>query len=304
MNDSTSFDFIKTALPQCFAYAVNAEQTIDTAPLIALDHLKQIGLLLVHHIVCHEDIKSDNTGSLFLIEALRKYEILPAHFIAALRQLEYLDSRESELFVDASDMKRLLLHIYDLCGWYYKTYIDDRFEPSPYILSQASIMNIASEAKNHLDIKKSYIRIDDKVLEAIWEEGITNEQTIELGNNESYRGQILNGMKHGSGVYRWPDGTKYTGQWSRDTEHGLGEICYSNGDKYRGEWQQGLFHGSGIYVWKDGTSYEGQWEDNLEHGFGIKTYKDGTIQKGFWTCGELVFTAEQLNEGQFSIAEE
>lgn len=301
-----NFRFIEKNLPDLYVFAANAEQTMDCAPLISLKHQKQMGQRFVKKILTNEHLKIENEEPLVQLEGLIKNEILPAQLISILKQLEYFNINESELFIDPSLVKRLLHGIYDLTCWYYKTYIDDNFMPSPMYLpsqKQPFDLTLGSIDANRTDYIKTSIELDGETLGAIWEDRIENVNYNDLYNNESYQGQMLNGMKHGTGIYRWSDGTKYAGQWNRDTEHGLGEKHYANGDSYRGGWKEGLFHGNGVYEWKDGTKFEGQWENNLEHGFGVKTYCDGSIHKGFWTYGEFSFTEEQLKEGQLSISE-
>jgi hypothetical protein len=36
-------------------------------------------------------------------------------------------------------------------------------------------------------------------------------------------------MKHGFGVYSWPNGSKYEGQFKNDQKHGKGIITHENG---------------------------------------------------------------------------
>jgi hypothetical protein len=257
-----------------------------------------MGRWFVASILIQEHIKSEQPEPFAELEALIRHEIVPQPFITTLKQLEYIDTRESELFVDPSGVKRLFLQLYDWTGWYYKTYIDDEYVSSPmYLRSHHSNIQLTPKAtppaKNHA----THMEIDGLRKEGSWEDRVHNEHIVDMTEDERYRGQLLQGMRHGHGVYHWNDGTKYTGQWSRDTEHGTGEKLFANGDAYRGEWNEGLFHGYGVYEWKDGARFEGRWVHNFEHGFGIKIYADGKIQKGFWTYGEFVFTEDQLKEG-------
>lgn len=295
---NSNFSFIQGSLPDLHKLATHAEQTVDHNPMIALNHLKQMGRWFVVNILAQEHIKSEQQEPLADLEVLIRNEIVPAQFISTLKQLEYMDTRESELLVDPSGVKRLFLQLYDWTGWYYKTYIDDEYVPSPmHLRSDNSNMQLTPKTTSPAKNPVSHIDIDGLQKEGTWEEPLEHEHTVDLNGNERYRGQLFQGMKHGHGAYHWNDGTRYTGQWSRDREHGTGEKLYANGDAYRGEWAEGLFHGYGVYIWKDGARYEGRWEHNLEHGFGIKIQADGTIQKGFWTHGEYVFTEDQLKEG-------
>lgn len=258
--------------------------------------MKEIGRLLVKKILINENVEITHSDPFINLENLMKIEILPVYMVTTLKKLEYFDARESSLFIDSSQVKKLLLDLYDLTIWYYKTFVNDHFTPPPYLLKpqNSTMMTLPTDPVIQPEVIRSEIRIDNTTAEGIWEDGIENAHFFEFEAGETYLGQISNGMKCGIGVYRWSDGSKYEGQWHNDSEYGVGLKEYANGDCYRGVWKDGLFHGQGVYKWKDGTLHEGSWQDNLEHGYGIKTYKDGSVQKGFWTRGELIFTEDQL----------
>ncbi|XEC94226.1 MORN repeat-containing protein [Paenibacillus tarimensis] len=297
-----SFKAFKKEMPDIYILADNAERAIAFDHVIALNHMKEIGRLLVNKILLNERVKIEYSDPFINLEALMNIEILPTNLEIPLKQLEYFDTRESIVFIDSSQVKKLMFDIYDLTSWYFKTYVNDRFSPTPLLLEpQIATIDPLSNSKSQPTVTKSVIHIDNKIVEGIWEDGNENEYDIEFEANESYQGQLNNGMKSGKGVYRWSDGSKYEGQWYKDSEYGFGVKEYANGDSYHGEWKEGLFHGIGIYKWNDGTRFEGNWKDNLEHGYGVKIFKDGSIQKGFWTLGELVFTEEQLRESRATI---
>ena len=46
-------------------------------------------------------------------------------------------------------------------------------------------------------------------------------------------------------------GAKYEGDYDNDLKHGQGVYTYPNGDVYEGEWKEGLRHGSGKYTYKE-----------------------------------------------------
>lgn len=292
-----NFKAYEKELPDIYVFIYNADRAMDFDHVIALGHLQEIGRLLVKKILKNEQQECEQEDSLLNLQALMNIEILPKYLVTTLKQLEYLDTRESDMLIDLSQVKKLLFSIHDLTFWYFKTYIDDQFSPPPMLISpQHTTLNIKSNHANHTTELKMDVHIDHEIVKGIWEDRNEGEHYIEFQENESYQGQMSNGMRSGTGVYRWMDGTKYAGQWHRDSEYGFGVKEYANGDCYRGEWKEGLFHGKGTYLWNDGTRFEGNWQDNLEHGYGIKTYTDGSIQKGFWTLGELNFIKDQLGE--------
>ena len=46
-------------------------------------------------------------------------------------------------------------------------------------------------------------------------------------------------MKHGKGVYEWPNGELYDGQWWKGRKNGSGMWKGTDGDSYMGEWKNG-----------------------------------------------------------------
>lgn len=134
----------------------------------------------------------------------------------------------------------------------------------------------------------------------------------------SYEGQInSDGEKHGSGIYRWLDGSTYDGEYADDLRHGSGRFLWVNGESYKGDYLKDERTGKGIYDWPDGSQYEGdflagkrhgwgrfissegviyegEWFDDLQHGTGTLTYLDGRTLKGVWRQGELVSKPAKL----------
>ena len=128
----------------------------------------------------------------------------------------------------------------------------------------------------------------------------------------SYEGQLnKEGKKHGSGIYRWIDGSIYEGDYLNDLRHGHGRFLWANGESYEGDylkdertgkgtysWPDGSFykgeflsgkrHGRGLYQSLDNTVYEGEWFDDLQHGQGTLKYSDGRVLAGVWRKGSLV----------------
>jgi hypothetical protein len=107
-----------------------------------------------------------------------------------------------------------------------------------------------------------------------------------------YRGQIVNGLRQGFGVYifaRQGEGSqtefrdRYEGQFRNDVFHGQGKLIYRNDDRYEGEFRDGLPHGRGVYVFSPATDndqntpgyrnrYEGQFQNGRPQGLGTLTY--------------------------------
>lgn len=299
-----SFKLFENEMPDVYSLAYHAERVMETDHIIALNHLKEIGQLIVTKILVNEDVEHDNSEPFINLAALMEIDILPIPMVTTLKKLEYLDTRESSIFIETNKVKTLMLEMYDLTAWYYKTFVNDQFVSPPLLLEpQIGTVAAPSERKTKPNLIRSVIHIDNKKVEGVWESIQEDLMCIEYESGETYHGQTRNGLRCGTGVYRWSDGSKYEGQWFNDMEYGSGVKEYANGDRYGGEWKDGMYNGEGTYKWNDGTVYEGGWEDNLEHGYGTKTHRDGYVQKGFWTRGELVFTKDQLNQSKPSITD-
>ena len=55
-------------------------------------------------------------------------------------------------------------------------------------------------------------------------------------------------VRHGQGVYTWPDGRKYEGAYENDKKAGFGIYTWADGRKYEGFWAKGKQHGSGQFI--------------------------------------------------------
>lgn len=73
---------------------------------------------------------------------------------------------------------------------------------------------------------------------------------------------IVKANKHGYGVYKWADGSRFDGQWSENKISGLGTYSWLDGRQYKGEWKNNNMEGFGFYSWKDGRKYEGQYRED------------------------------------------
>ncbi len=72
-----------------------------------------------------------------------------------------------------------------------------------------------------------------------------------------YEGTFRNGLQHGTGTYRLPNGYEYTGDWVEGEIRGEGVARFPNGSVYEGQFAKGKPEGSGKIIFADGGTYEG-----------------------------------------------
>jgi hypothetical protein len=59
------------------------------------------------------------------------------------------------------------------------------------------------------------------------------------------------GWTNCTGVYSFPNGSKYGGEFRKNKQNGQGTMTFANGDKYVGEWSDGKENGQGqLYIWQ------------------------------------------------------
>lgn len=85
------------------------------------------------------------------------------------------------------------------------------------------------------------------------------------------------------------DGTNIqSGCLSGDCKNGTGVFAYPDGSKYEGEFQNSKFEGNGTFYFANNDKYVGQFKENYPHGAGIRYHADGSEENGEWREGEFV----------------
>ncbi len=85
------------------------------------------------------------------------------------------------------------------------------------------------------------------------------------------------------------DGTNIqSGCLSGDCKNGTGVFAYPDGSKYEGAFQNGKFEGNGTFYFANNDKYVGQFKENYPHGAGARYHADGTVENGEWREGEFV----------------
>ncbi|MFN4146481.1 MAG: MORN repeat-containing protein [Runella sp.] len=102
-------------------------------------------------------------------------------------------------------------------------------------------------------------------------------------SGERYEGEFHNGLRHGTGVQYYADGTmKYKGDFRADQRTGYGAYYFPNGDKYVGLFQNNLPHGKGTYYYADGDRFVGIYEKGKRNGQGAFYHRDGRRVAGIY----------------------
>jgi len=101
-----------------------------------------------------------------------------------------------------------------------------------------------------------------------------------LLTDQIYKGQWLEGKRHGQGELYEPDGSAYKGYWKNDMKNGKGKYIWSDGRVYTGDWKDDKMHGKGTLVWADGSKYTGDFVENIKEGFGEYEYINKAKYKG------------------------
>lgn len=85
------------------------------------------------------------------------------------------------------------------------------------------------------------------------QDGYGEEEVYDYNTETKYKGNYLDGKKHGNGSFFWLSGNDM-------------------GNKYTGNFFQNHIHGQGIYTWKDGREYEGDWQYGKMNGKGVRFF--------------------------------
>lgn len=91
---------------------------------------------------------------------------------------------------------------------------------------------------------------------------ITGSCSITYNNGDTYNGDMVDGSRHGYGVYKSSaSGKIIKGEFRNDEPYGQMTVIYSNGDKYVGEYSSFNRNGSGTYFFANGDQKSGTWVD-------------------------------------------
>jgi len=96
-----------------------------------------------------------------------------------------------------------------------------------------------------------------------------------------YSGEFRDSKFHGTGTYKWENGSVYTGSWAHGKRNGKGQCKFADcgiGSSYDGEWAEDSMHGKGVYTIDKERTFKG----NFEQGYpttGSLTFRKGSKQQ-------------------------
>jgi len=111
---------------------------------------------------------------------------------------------------------------------------------------------------------------------------------LKYPNGSRYEGEFKEGVMHGDGTFSHANGSIYSGQYNAGLRHMRGVYTRADGSSYDGEWLGDKMDGSGVYRWPNGDTYTGQFKGGQRHGRGTKAYEAGGLKTGLWANDEFM----------------
>ena len=92
-------------------------------------------------------------------------------------------------------------------------------------------------------------------------------ERVEMDNGDLYEGDLVDGVRTGTGVYVWADGKRYEGEFLNNKLHGEG-VFTEEGRTYVGGFVNDRREGQGRLEWENGNVYEGSFVNGVFEGIG------------------------------------
>lgn len=116
---------------------------------------------------------------------------------------------------------------------------------------------------------------------------VSGKMTLNLPDGSVYEGDVVDGVREGSGRVTWQNGDEYVGEFKNGLRHGKGRFRWESGNSYEGDYFEGMRHGNGCFVWKNGDRYVGEFEYGQRTGNGRMTFANGDEYVGRFDCGSM-----------------
>lgn len=106
-----------------------------------------------------------------------------------------------------------------------------------------------------------------------------------------YKGEFLNGMRHGEGTFTFNNGDEYWGDWYYDDRSGHGNYIEKNGDHYSGYFVYNkYFPGKKQYNCSKrliNVHYKGEMINGEVTGYGVATFDESISIEGYFINGRV-----------------
>ena len=105
----------------------------------------------------------------------------------------------------------------------------------------------------------------------------------------SYKGYLVNGIKHGDGIEFYDTGHYYEGSFVKNLRHGRGKLYDNTGfPKYEGQWKNGKRNGFGTEKIKGyrGYVFVGTFSEGVKEGKGEEVFSNGDVYIGWYKNGK------------------
>ena len=104
-----------------------------------------------------------------------------------------------------------------------------------------------------------------------------------------YKGDMVDGKRHGFGIQLFPNGSYYIGYWESNQSNGRGKLVLPDNTYYEGIYANGVIQ-NGCVVYFNGARFEGSFDGTQYERFknGTFTFTKGDKFKGEWKDGIVV----------------
>jgi hypothetical protein len=84
---------------------------------------------------------------------------------------------------------------------------------------------------------------------------------LKLADGGLFKGNFVNDVIDGKGLFKWPDGRVYDGEWANNMKHGNGTLKWPDQvAQYTGQFQNDKRDGYGEYTYNYGSrKFVGYW---------------------------------------------
>ena len=187
---------------------------------------------------------------------------------------------------------QIITNLYELFKKDDEHFIQKKFEEIFKFISAINKIMDNSINKEKLEIKTGIKLKDQKINNSTNNIKLIQEPKIKIQKvifeEGDYTGEILDGLPHGKGIFKYRTGDLYEGEfrlglregnglfknkegeyegfWKKNKKNGHGKYIFNNGDIYMGEFKCDMFNGQGILLYSNGNKTIGTWENNKRNG--------------------------------------